>query len=162
MNFCPRCSAPLQDDYSRGKLHRVCPACRYVHFRDPKVAVVAMVVKEQRVLLIKRAVNPEIGKWSLPAGFVDAGEKPREAAVREIKEETGLTAEITSLMDVRAADAGQADILIIFEAEVVGGSLKAGDDAGEAVYFSADDIPFEELAFISNTEVLEQWRQQLA
>ncbi len=104
-------------------------------------------------------MDPEQGKWALPAGFIDFGEDPREAAIREVKEETGLDVHITRLIDVLGPEkAGGASIVILFEAEVVGGTLTAQDDVDRAVLFSPDDIPIDEIAFHSTRLMLERWQ----
>src|SRR5690606_5091656 len=92
--YCPRCAAPMVTGLIADKPRRVCPDCHYIHFTDPKVGVGVVVVIDGRLLLVRRAMNPERGKWSLPAGFVDAGEDPRSTAAREALEETGLVVEI--------------------------------------------------------------------
>ncbi|MBN1964223.1 MAG: NUDIX hydrolase, partial [Anaerolineae bacterium] len=89
-NYCPRCGASLEQRMAFGQERPVCPACGYVHFYDPKVAAAVFIEQDGRVLLIKRGVEPEKGRWALPAGFIDRGEDPRHTAVREVQEETGL------------------------------------------------------------------------
>lgn len=131
------------------KPRRVCPACGYVHFTDPKVGVGVAVVDEGRLLLVRRAMNPERGKWSLPAGFLDQGEDPRETAAREALEETGLVVEVEAVLDVfyNAPGQGGASIFILYRARLVGGQLQAGDDADAVSFFALDQLP--ELAFAS-------------
>lgn len=107
MVYCPRCATPLVTRPVSDKLRRVCPACGYIHFTDPKVGVGVLVVHEGRVLLVRRAVRPEIGKWSIPAGFLDQGEDPQVTAVREAQEETGLQVTIDHLLDVYYTPIGQ-------------------------------------------------------
>ncbi len=160
MNFCPRCGYPLSDGIRFGKLHRVCERCGFIYFNDPKVAAVVLVTQGGRVLMVKRSVDPQKGKWALPAGYIDYGEDPREAACREVIEETGLAVRITRLIDVlgnKSSDGGGASIVILFEAEVVGGSLRAQDDAEQAVFFTPDEIPLDEIAFESTSLLLERW-----
>ena len=131
------------------KPRRVCPSCRYVYFTDPKVGVGVAVVENGRLLLVKRAMNPERGKWSLPAGFVDQGEDPKETAAREALEETGLIVQIEGVLDVfhNPPGSGGASIFILYRVQGTGGELRAGDDADEVVFFGPDDLP--ELAFES-------------
>lgn len=154
-NFCPLCGSPLQDAARFGAIRRVCPACNYVHFSDPKVAVVTFITQENRVLLVRRGVAPEEGKWALPAGYVDYGENPRDTAVRETQEETGLTIEIKSLFDVMFYQGQNAVIVIIYEGKAVAGQLQAGDDAVEAGWFTPSELP--ELAFESTQAVIRKW-----
>ena len=131
------------------KPRRVCPSCRYVYFTDPKVGVGVAVVDGDRLLLVRRAMNPERGKWSLPAGYIDQGEDPKEAAAREALEETGLVVEIEDVIDVfhNPPGAGGASVFILYRAKAVGGTLAAGDDAADAGFFALDQLP--ELAFDS-------------
>ncbi len=131
------------------KPRRVCPACRYVYFTDPKVGVGVAVVEGGRLLLIKRAMNPERGKWSLPAGFIDQGEDPKDAAAREALEETGLIVRIENVLDVfhNPPGVGGASVFILYRAQIIGGELAAADDAADAGFFALDQLP--ELAFAS-------------
>jgi ADP-ribose pyrophosphatase YjhB (NUDIX family) len=110
---------------------------------------------------VRRANQPEKGKWSVPAGFVDGGEDPARAAEREALEETGLQVRITGLLDVhgRQGDTEGADILIVYLAEVTGGSLCPGDDAAECAYFSPEALP--ELAFSSTQRVVRRWKNSV-
>lgn len=100
IGFCPRCGKPIGQQVKFGKMRPTCAACGYVHFDDPKVAVVVFIEQEGKVLLILRGVDPQRGKWALPAGYVDRGEDPAQAAIRETAEETGLRVEITRLIDL--------------------------------------------------------------
>lgn len=157
--YCPRCATPLETRRVADKLRRACAACGFIYFTDPKVGVGVMVVVDGRILLVQRTMNPEQGKWSLPAGFVDQGEDPRETAVRETHEETNLHVVVTNLVDVffnPAAAGAAATIFILYEAELVGGVLQAGDDAGAAAFFAADNLP--ELAFSSTQAAIRRWR----
>jgi ADP-ribose pyrophosphatase YjhB (NUDIX family) len=125
-----------------------------VHFSDPKVAVAVLVEKEGKVLLTRRIYEPDRGKWSLPAGFMDAFETPELAAERECLEETGLQVRVTGLLDVLGGreHPNGADIFILYRAEIVGGKLDAGDDADQVGFFARDQLP--PLAFITTRKVL--------
>ncbi len=160
MNYCPQCGQPLTDAVRYGRLRRVCPACGFIHFRDPKVAAVVFIVQDGRVLMVRRSVDPQMGKWALPAGYIDYGEDPREAAVREVREETGLKVRITRLIDVLGPDAageGSATIVILFEGQVIGGTLTAQDDIDRAAFFAPHEIPHDEVAFESTRLLLARW-----
>lgn len=158
MNYCPNCGHALEDRFVCGRVRRACPACDTVYFQDPKVAAAVLIERDGQVLLVRRTMEPEQGKWSLPAGFVDAEEDPREAAARECLEETGLEVKITSLFDVlygREHPRG-ASILIIYTAQIMGGQLQPQDDADAAAFFAPDALPA--LAFTTTRTVLEKWR----
>ncbi|MCZ2115780.1 MAG: NUDIX domain-containing protein [Anaerolineae bacterium] len=131
------------------KDRRVCPSCRYVYFTDPKVGVGVAIVEDEKLLLVRRRMNPERGKWSLPAGYADQDEDPRETAEREALEETGLIVAVESLLDVFFNPPGQggASIFILYRARRISGEPQAGDDAADAGFFALDQLP--ELAFAS-------------
>jgi len=134
-------------------MHRACPACGYIHFHDPKVAAVSFIEQAGKVLLVKRGIMPEMGKWALPAGYVDRGEDPQQTAVRETLEETGLAVEIIRLLDVMFT---APVIVIIYAARVTGGDLLAGDDAEAVAWFAPDQLP--ELGFTSTEMIIQRWQ----
>lgn len=144
-----------------GKPRPVCSGCGHIHFQDPKVAAAALVIQDNQVLLARRANEPSRGLWTLPAGFVDAGEDPAKAAQRECLEETGLTVRVHQLVDViagREHPAG-ADIVIVYLAEVIEGELQPGDDADQAQFFPAGNLP--PLAFKATHKALDHWLRGL-
>jgi ADP-ribose pyrophosphatase YjhB (NUDIX family) len=118
------------------------------------VAAAVLVEQGDMVLLVRRGNEPQRGLWTLPAGFVDAGEDPAGAAARECLEETGLVVEITALMDIVAGREHErgADFIIVYRAEVAGGSLRAADDAAEVRWFPRMQLP--PLAFHATEVVL--------
>lgn len=153
--YCPHCAAPLVTRPVGDKPRRACPECGYVYFTDPKVGVGVFVVDDGKVLLVRRRVPPEKGKWSIPAGFLDSGENPQETAVREAREETNLIVEIEELVDVYfnpASGGPGASIFILYRARLLGGELCAGDDADDAAFFGLDELP--ELAFASTRDAI--------
>lgn len=161
VNFCLRCGHALEDRVAFGRMRRVCPACGFVFFHDPKVAAGVLAEKDGRVLLVRRAVDPHKGAWALPAGFVEIDEGPVEAALRECREETGLIARVTGVLgafDVRSDPRGKV-ILILYWAKIVDGELKPGDDASEVGFFAPDEIP-KNLAFSSTRRALLRWKKR--
>jgi ADP-ribose pyrophosphatase YjhB (NUDIX family) len=145
-----------------GKVRGVCPNCGFIHFIDPKVAVVVFIEERiaevPHVLLVQRANDPERGRWALPAGFVDRGEDPQIAAVREVGEETSLQIATVGLLGIWR-DAS-AVIVIGYTARVIGGTLCAADDALDARWFNTDNLPPEaDLGFDSTRRLLSAWQQ---
>lgn len=154
VHYCIRCGSSLESKYHSGRIRPTCPQCGWIYFSDPKVAVVVVVVQSAQVLLIQRLNEPQQGFWSLPGGFMDAGEDPVEAARRECLEETGVSIRVSELIDVVAGRAHRrgADLLLAYRAEILSGELKPGDDAAQAAFFSFDSLP--PLAFESTSQVL--------
>lgn len=160
MNFCPRCGQPLADQLRCGKVRRTCDGCGFIHFYDPVVAAVVFAVQDGRLLMVRRAVNPERGKWAFPGGYIDYDEDPRQAAVREVREETGLAVRITRVVDVLGRDmskGAKASIVILFEGEIVSGSPNAQDDVAEIAFFTLDEIPRDRLASFESIHLLLEW-----
>jgi 8-oxo-dGTP diphosphatase len=143
----PRCCSSCGGLLSAQRPHPVCTSCGRTAYRDPKVGVGAVVRDDDgRLLLVRRGVAPELGRWALPAGFVDADEDPRAAAAREVLEETGLVVEIGEVIDVYSGGGG-ASFFLAFRARLLGGELLAGDDAQDAGFFADDALP--DIAFAS-------------
>ena len=157
VKHCIRCGDAVEQQTSYGQVRPVCPSCGWIHFADPKVAVGVFVKNKGKILLVQRSFNPHRGKWSLPAGFVNAGEDPAEAACRECLEETSLNVRVTGIIDIQAGreHAGGADFIIVYRAEVINGNLLAADDAAAAGWFFHDDLP--ELAFEATHYFLENF-----
>jgi ADP-ribose pyrophosphatase YjhB (NUDIX family) len=160
IKFCPECGSAVEIQPRFGRPRAVCPVCGRVHFQDPKVAASVLVEQEGKILLVKRVMMPLQGTWTLPAGFVEAAEDPREAAAREVLEETGLEVEIGALCDViyGREHARGASIVIVYQGVVLGGILEAQDDAEEACFFGPDELP--ELGFEATKQVVRWWQEQ--
>ncbi len=159
LNYCPVCAHPLQDRAAFGRVRRYCPHCDRIIFREHKVAAGVIVERAGRILLVRRRWSPRQGLWTFPAGFVDCGEDPAEAAVRECREETGLEVDITGLLDVIAGREHEhgADIIIIYEAQLLGGEMRAADDVDRAAFFVAEKDALPALAFRATEIALDKW-----
>ena len=143
--YCPMCTTRLAWE-EIGDAHRMrCPSCRFIHWRNPAVGAAVVVFDDEgRVLMIRRGPGmTQEGKWAIPAGFVHYGEEIREAAARELEEETGLIADVGDVVWVASNfhDPAKLTVGIWFAGTVTGGTLQAGDDADEAGFFDLDDLP---------------------
>jgi ADP-ribose pyrophosphatase YjhB (NUDIX family) len=107
--------------------------------------------------LVRRAGEPFRGLWTLPAGFVDAGEDPARAAERECFEETGLSVRVKRVLDVIAGQEHErgADFVIVYEADIVSGALSPNDDADAVEWFELTNLPA--LAFSATQRALESF-----
>ena len=140
----------------RGVARRHCAACGHIHYADPKVAVGVAVFRDDRLLLVRRVMNPGRGRWALPGGYLDAGEDPRAAAAREAEEEAGVRVRVEGVLDVFAnppADGGA--IFLLYAATWQAGEPSPGDDADAAQFFGRDELP--PLAFASTDRVIAGW-----
>jgi 8-oxo-dGTP diphosphatase len=155
IKFCPRCATKVNRMESFGMVRPVCPQCGWIYFQDPKVAAAVLVEQDGRVLLVRRVNEPFRGMWTLPAGFVNGGEDPAEAAARECLEETGLDVHVTSVLQIISGKEHErgADFVIVYHAELVGGELVPADDADAAEWFMRNALP--PLAFRATRQVLE-------
>jgi len=158
--FCPRCGQPLSSALLFGRERARCTACGFIHFQNPKVAVAVLVTDGPTVLLVKRAVAPQIGFWSLPAGFVDFDELPAAAAGREVEEETGVRIEITDLLAIFPMPQGGGIVVTYAARPLSNGIPRPGDDVSDAGWFAPNAIPAD-LAFESTRTVLARWQTTL-
>ena len=156
VRYCLRCGAEMRTGDLHGTARRMCTRCDHIHFTDPKVGVGVMCVRDDRLLLVKRGMDPERGRWALPAGFLDAGDDPREKAAQEVLEETGITVDVGAVVDVFGGSPGGATMFVLYEGSWVSGSPTAGDDADEAAFFGAEELP--DLAFESTQAAVRRWR----
>jgi ADP-ribose pyrophosphatase YjhB (NUDIX family) len=157
--FCPMCGGALESRSLRDgdPARLVCTACGFVFYLDPKLAVGTIITDEQnRVVLVKRAIEPGYGKWVFPGGYVDRGEEVRAAAVREAREETGLEVRLDRLINIYSYT-GRVPVIVVYSATMMGGCLGCDDEGLEARFFEPETIPWEELAFRSTREALHEF-----
>jgi len=133
----------------------VCGACGTVFYQNPLPAAAALVLDDlRRVLLVKRRDPPGEGMWCLPMGFAELGETIAEAALRELREETGVTGHVVRLINAESSYGPfYGDVLVVtFEVEKLLGMERPGDDAEEVDYFPLDLLP--PLAFSHNEKAI--------
>ena len=125
-----------------------------------------MIDEEGRVLLARRAAEPDLGKWDIPGGFLEEGEHPLDGLKRELREETGLEVEPLELLGIWTDTYGgdstaEATLNLYWTARAVSGEPHPADDVGELEWFAADELPApEELAFVNVPLVLAEWRSR--
>jgi ADP-ribose pyrophosphatase YjhB (NUDIX family) len=156
--FCPHCGGQLESKRFKKTEpeRRVCSMCAFIFFEDPKIAACTIPVIDNRVVLLKRGIEPGYGKWVFPGGFMDRGERVEEAAIRETWEEANLKVEIKRLLNVYSYR-GQPTVIIVYLVDVVGGQLVAMDETIDVATFAADEIPWSDLAFESTREALQEY-----
>jgi ADP-ribose pyrophosphatase YjhB (NUDIX family) len=123
--FCPRCASPLERRLlkSNEPERLVCAACGFVFYLDPKIAVGTIIrAPSDRLVLVRRAIDPGYGKWVFPGGYVDRGETLTAAAVREAREECGLDVQLDGLVNIYSY-AGRAPVIVVYAATAIGGTV---------------------------------------
>ena len=156
--FCPKCGGTLTRQRLKASepARRVCEACAFIFYDDPKVAACTIPVLDDKIVLLKRAIEPSYGKWVFPGGFLDQGERVEDAAIRETWEEVNLKVEVTRLLNVYSYP-GYPVIVIVYLAKVIGGELQAMDETLEVRTFAPSEVPWDELAFPSTRDALTEY-----
>ncbi|MFC2062307.1 NUDIX hydrolase, partial [Elusimicrobiota bacterium] len=127
---CPICKKKLSWKRIEDRKRLKCTGCGWINYLNPLPAVACLAVdKTGAVLMIKRAVGPQIGRWALPSGFIELEETPQEAALRELKEETGLEGKVENLIGVyrQVSNYYGAVLTIGYRIKITGGKLEPGD-----------------------------------
>ena len=162
--FCPLCGKPLDTREVSQRQRPCCPACGFIHFKYPAPGVSVFVVGGRqpstngRVLLTKRDSDLGGTKWALPSGYIEYDEDFLTAAIREVKEETGLDVSIESIINVESAFVSPRYhfLTVYLLAHVVGGELMAGDDATAVDWFPLTG-PLPEMAFAPDATIIQQY-----
>jgi ADP-ribose pyrophosphatase YjhB (NUDIX family) len=156
--FCPRCSGPFERRLLKANEPErlVCTRCAFVFYLDPKIAVGTIIGVDDRLVLVKRAIDPGYGKWVFPGGYVDRGETLVAAAIREAREECGLDIRLDGLVNIYSYT-GRAPIIVVYAATATGGTLCGDDECLETREFVSSSIPWNELAFRSTHEGLRDY-----
>ena len=160
LRFCPLCGAAVvRRIVARdGREYPVCSGCGFVCYLHPKIVAVTIPVRDGRVLLARRAIEPSHGLWTFPGGYVDWGESVAAAAQREMREEVGLDLAPGGLVGIYSY--ADAPVVIVAYHVTVPDGLEAEADAhevSETRYFARQEIPWDTLAFRSTREALEDW-----
>lgn len=162
LRFCSRCGAELRFGAIAGEdRHRAsCPACGHIAYVNPRLVITTLpVTADGRLVLLRRGIEPGLGAWAQPGGFLEVDETVHEAAVRETLEETGLLirpGEIVGFYTRLEA----AVVVVVFEAQVIGGTAVLTPEALEIETFSPDAIPWSDLAFKTTYWALVDWLER--
>lgn len=163
LRFCHRCGALLDwanragDDRPR----QICTACDWIHYHNAKPCAGALVEQHGRLLLLQRAIEPYLGCWDIPGGFLEADEHPEAGAIREVREETGLEIELIELFGIYIdrygyEDEGDHCLNIYYSARPVGGRAQPADEAADLAWFPPNQLPTT-IAFHHARQVLSDW-----
>jgi ADP-ribose pyrophosphatase YjhB (NUDIX family) len=156
--FCPRCGGDLEKRVVKATEPRrlVCLNCSFIFYQDPKVVAGTIFTLDGGIVLLKRGVEPAMEKWVFPGGYVDRGESVQDAAVRETREESQMDVKLGPLLNVYSYPRSP-NVIVVYTADVVGGALAAGDGSVEAGVFARTEIPWDDLAFDSTKDALNDY-----
>ena len=158
INFCSECGAKVEQKVPQGEtlLRAVCVACQTIHYQNPKIVAGCIPEWEGQILLCRRAIEPRLGLWTFPAGFMEMGESTEEAAARETLEEAKAKVEITSLYAVYSLP-HVSQVYVVFRGQLLTREFGVGDESSEVELVSLDHIPWEHLAFPVIFEILTRY-----
>lgn len=158
MNYCSDCSNPVVKKIPEGDTRDryVCLGCNTIHYTNPNIITGCLVTDDRRVLLCRRAISPQTGKWTLPAGFMENNETAAEGAARETYEEALATVaidDVYALYDVPHF----SQLYIFYRAHLITREYGPGPESQEVQFFSESDLPWSELAFPIVKDTLENF-----
>lgn len=148
IKFCSSCGYPLErkvlSDFEPARL--VCGNCGFVHYENPKIVTGCLIHDDDgKVLLCKRSIEPRLGLWGVPAGFMENGESTQQAAARETLEEAKAVVDVKELF-MLASLTQSSQVFMLYRAKLVGG-FKPGNETSEVKLFEKHQIPWDSIAF---------------
>jgi len=155
IRFCPLCGAGLvpKPIGADKRPEMVCSGCEFIFYVNQKVVAGTIPWQDGRLLLTRRAIEPAIGKWTFPGGYVDWGETVDAAALRETWEETGLRVELGGLVGVYSY-ANAPVVIVVYRARVLGGTLTLCHENDRLEWVTPAEVRWEELAFPSTVAAM--------
>lgn len=156
--FCPTCGGQLAPRQIKANepARQVCLDCEFIYFQNPKVAAAVILVHEDKIVLLRRAIEPGFGKWVFPGGYVDLNEVVIAAAKREAREEACVEVEVERLLNVYSYS-DRPVVVIVYVGRIVAGVPAPGDECSEMRLFAPHEIPWDELAFRSTRDALREF-----
>ena len=148
MRFCSNCGNKVNFGAIPGdEIERYfCPHCETIHYQNPKVVVGCVPRWKDEVLLCKRAIEPRKGLWTLPAGFLENGEKVEDGALRETLEEANAEVDIVRLFSVYSLP-HVSQVYMMFLANLKNLNFRSGPESLEVNLFGKNQIPWDQIAF---------------
>ncbi|MDE0841202.1 MAG: NUDIX hydrolase [Porticoccaceae bacterium] len=148
MKYCSNCGNAVVQEIPLGdnRQRYVCHSCDFIHYQNPRVIVGVLPVYEEKILLCRRAIEPRLGLWTLPAGFLENGESTLEGALRECYEESYATVvepHLYALFDIPQIH----QVYVFYRAKMQRPEYAVSSESSEVALFSEDQIPWDELAF---------------
>ncbi|QMV43047.1 NUDIX hydrolase [Cohnella cholangitidis] len=141
VKFCSSCGAGMETREVDGTLRRACTKCSFVHWGNYSIGVGALVVKEDKMLLVRRAQDPGKGYWTNPGGYIEQLEPIEETIVREVREECGVESTIKGIVALRDQPRSIHNLYVAFEMDYVGGEpTPDGVEVDAAGFFGMEEM----------------------
>ncbi|MBC8213861.1 MAG: NUDIX hydrolase [Candidatus Marinimicrobia bacterium] len=163
MEYCSNCGEKNSEMFVEGRHRYYCNHCDTVHYENPKPTATLICPKGKEILLVRRKYEPAKGFWCLPGGFIELGETPQMAAIRELKEETNLNGNIEKLLGhCSHFNSLFGDVLLLGMVMKIEdfSIMQPGDDAEDVKLFPLNNLPV--LAFRCHTEIVEMYRKEIS
>ncbi len=164
-HFCPQCGKPLLIQKHHGIELQVCEA-GHLLYKNQNACASGVIVKNGKMLLVRRAFKPQKGKLDLPGGFVEPDEHPQQAMVREISEELSLEVKTVKLLGVYGPDiypykgVTNYNLEITYQLDILSGTPKPQDDVASLEWFELNALPYGQMAFVGQNQFLEELRDK--
>ncbi|WP_223204185.1 NUDIX domain-containing protein [Alicyclobacillus suci] len=140
-NFCMSCGHALVTKLMDGVPRRACPVCEFVHWGNYSIGVGALVFREDRILLVRRAQEPGRGMWTNPGGYTEQTEPIHVTVEREVLEETGITAKVERIIALRDQPRQVHNVYVAFALRYMAGEPRAdGVEVDDAGFFTASEM----------------------
>lgn len=162
MKYCSYCGGLVVHKIPPGEslLRYVCDACQIIHYQNPKIVAGCIPEWEDQILLCRRAIEPQVGFWTFPAGFMENEETTEQAAIRETKEEAEADVEIVSLYAVFTLTHVN-QVYMVFRGRLTARQFGSGLESQEVQLVHPDKIPWQHLAFPVIEETLKRYAEDL-
>lgn len=144
---------PEGDDRER----RICQRCDFIDYVNPRIVVGAVATWDDKILICKRAIEPRLGFWTLPAGFMETGETVEEGACREAQEEACADLDIERILAIYSIPR-ISQVQVMFKAKLRSPDVAPGPESTDVKLVTWDEIPWKEMAFPSAVWALKQWK----
>jgi 8-oxo-dGTP diphosphatase len=157
--YCPRCATALIEKEIHDVRRLFCPECQYVHYPQPKLVALVVIEYEEKLLLLKRNIEPARGLWNFCGGYIELGETVQEAVIREAKEEANIDIQLDKLIGIYGGEEG-SNVVAAFHAHLPGNQIShlaiQAEEVSEFAFFAWEELP--PLAFPVHYQILRDWK----
>lgn len=158
--YCPRCATALIEKEMHTIRRLFCPGCQYIYYPQPKLVALVVIEHEEKLLLLKRNIEPARGLWNFCGGYIELGETVQEAVIREAKEEANIDIQLDRLIGIYGGEEG-SNVVAAFHAQLLSDQVShlavQPEEASELAFFAWEDLPT--LAFPVHYQILRDWKK---